>query len=204
MNQKPVYQVYTRETVDFTDIPKAEISHYRWTQGYTPKAFAQLIYVDGLGFALHMEAFETDPKADCVMYNQPVYKDSCLEFFVNFNPEQPDYINFEMNANGAFLSARRPGRKNKTPIHELLSDLPAVRSAKLADRWTVDAFFSLQQIETLFGRSAFAAGDTFMGNFYKCGDETPIPHFGMWSPIDLEQPDFHQPSFFGLFRIAAE
>lgn len=200
-NTTPLYRVFTRNTIDFTDIPKADISCYQWTDGYTPQAFAQLIFVRDIGFALHMEAMENHPKADCTMYNQPVYKDSCLEFFVNFNPSQPKYLNFEMNANGAFLSALRLDRKQKTPIHELLSDLPAVRAQQYSDRWTVDAVFTLQQLQTLFGKSAFAPGDTFIGNFYKCGDETPIPHFGMWSPIDLDHADFHQPSFFGTFQL---
>ncbi|MDD6236825.1 MAG: carbohydrate-binding family 9-like protein, partial [Clostridiales bacterium] len=35
------------------------------------------------------------------------------------------------------------------------------------------------------------------GNFYKCGDKTKHPHFGMWNPINNEFPDFHLPQFFG-------
>lgn len=196
-----LYRISIRNTVDFTDAPKAEISCYRWAEDYTPRAFAQLIYVNGLGFALHMEAFETDPKAEYTVYNQPVYKDSCLEFFVNFNPAQPRYINFEMNSNGAFLCALRTDRKNKTPIHEILSDLPAVNAKRMEDRWTVDVFFTLPQIETLFGKASFERGDILKGNFYKCGDETPVPHFGMWSPIATEQPDFHRPEYFGSMII---
>lgn len=205
MNTTPCYTILTRPRVDFTDVPKAEIAAYQWAgeADYAPKAFAQMIYVENLGFALHMEAFETDPKADSTVYNQPVYKDSCLECFINFNPAQPNYINFEMNANGAFLSALRPERKPKTPIHELLSDLPAVRAERFADRWTVDAFFTLAQIETLFGKGSFAPGDKFCGNFYKCGDETPIPHYGMWAPIENETPDFHRPEFFGTMILQA-
>ena len=201
---RSTYTVLVKDCVDFSDAPKAEISCYKWTEGYAPYAFAQVIYVDGLGFALHMEAYETDPKRVYTIYNQPVYTDSCLEFFVNFNPEQPLYINFEMNANGAFLSALRPGRKGKTPIHELLSDLPAVYAKQYEDRWTVDAFFALEQIEKLFGKKTFAAGDVLKGNFYKCGDETPIPHFGMWAPIDVEAPDFHRPEFFGDLIIGGK
>ncbi|MBQ0092858.1 MAG: carbohydrate-binding family 9-like protein [Clostridiales bacterium] len=151
---KPVYHVYTRSSVDFSGVPKAEISHYKWEEGYAPKAFAQLIYVEDLGFALHMEAEETDPKAVYTVYNQDVYKDSCMEFFVNFNPAQNKYINFEMNSNGAFLSALRADRHDKTPIHQLLADLPAVRAEKKADVWTVDAFFTLGQIETLFAKAS--------------------------------------------------
>ena len=201
MSANSVYNILVKDSVDFSDAPKAEIACYKWTEGYTPYAFAQLIYVRDLGLALHMEAFESDPKSVYTMYNQPVYTDSCLEFFVNCNPDQPLYINFEMNANGAFLSALRPGRKGKQPIHELMSDLPAVMAKKFEDHWSVDAFFTLSQIKTLFGKDTFETGDVLLGNFYKCGDETPIPHFGMWAPIDLEAPDFHRPDFFGKLII---
>ena len=201
MSANSVYNILVKDSVDFSDAPKAEIACYKWTEGYTPYAFAQLIFVRDLGLALHMEAYESDPKNVYTMYNQPVYTDSCLEFFVNCNPDQPLYINFEMNANGAFLSALRPGRKGKQPIHELMPDLPAVMAKKFEDHWSVDAFFTLSQIKTLFGKDTFETGDVLLGNFYKCGDETPIPHFGMWAPIDLEAPDFHRPEFFGKLII---
>ncbi|MDT3424944.1 hypothetical protein J2Z22_000457 [Paenibacillus forsythiae] len=32
---------------------------------------------------------------------------------------------------------------------------------------------------------------TFPGNFYKCGDETPIPHYGCWSMVNSASPDYH-------------
>lgn len=34
-------------------------------------------------------------------------------------------------------------------------------------------------------------------NFYKCGDETSVPHYLSWSNIMTKEPDFHQPEFFG-------
>ena len=37
----------------------------------------------------------------------------------------------------------------------------------------------------------------FTGNFYKCGDETEFPHYGMWSEAVSDTPDFHRPECFG-------
>ena len=34
-------------------------------------------------------------------------------------------------------------------------------------------------------------------NFYKCGDETAVPHFLSWNHIMTKESDFHQPKFFG-------
>ena len=39
--------------------------------------------------------------------------------------------------------------------------------------------------------------EKLLGNFYKCGDATLLPHYLSWSQIDTEQPDFHRPEFFG-------
>ncbi len=200
-SESPVYTIPVKNTVSFDDVPKANIDCYRWGDGYEPKAFAQLLYVKDEGFALHMEAAETEPKAVYTVYNQEVYKDSCLEFFVNFCPERPYYMNFEMNANGAFLAALRTDRKSKTPIHELLSDLPAIRAEKERNRWYTDVFFTLEQLEKLFGSVNCQAGSRYKGNFYKCGDETPRPHFGMWSPIQSEKADFHRPECFGTLIL---
>ena len=47
----------------------------------------------------------------------------------------------------------------------------------------------------------FGHGYTFRGNFYKCGDETAIPHYGMWNPVGTENADFHRPEYFGDFVI---
>lgn len=49
--------------------------------------------------------------------------------------------------------------------------------------------FNKQGDITLSGLRAF-------GNFYKCGDELPQPHFISWSPIGHPTPNFHLPAFF--------
>ncbi len=194
------YIVKTVKKIDFSNVEKAMISNYKWTEGYAPEAFAQLIYVENKGFALKMTAVETNPRAVYSNYNEPVYTDSCLEFFVNFN-NGDKYMNFEMNSNGAFLSGIRTDRYNKTLIHELVT-LPEVKAEKCENCWTVSVFFSNEMIEKLFGKCDFKSGYSFRGNFYKCGDETEIPHFGMWSPVDNATPDFHRPEFFGTITIA--
>ena len=194
------YIVTVAKEIDFSRAEKAYISTYKWTEGYAPEAYAQLMYVEGKGFALKMTCKEPSPKADYSNYNDPVYKDSCMEFFVSFNNQSPKYMNFEMNSNGAFLSAVRTERANKTPIN-MLAPLPKVKAEKDENGWSVEVFFSNDFIGKTFGKFCFTRGESFKGNFYKCGDETEIPHFGMWSPIDSEKPDFHRPEFFGDFVI---
>ncbi|PKM63303.1 MAG: hypothetical protein CVU97_00980 [Firmicutes bacterium HGW-Firmicutes-21] len=195
-----VYNVLTKEKADFSDVPIAEIKCYKWASDYTPRAYGQLVLIKESGFALKMTAYEENPKAVHTEYGQSVYEDSCLEFFVRFNKDSPLYMNFEMNSNGAFLASVRTERKNKTNIHEL-TQLPVVRAEIFDNRWTVETFFSLEMIEALFGKCDFEKGSVFCGNFYKCGDKTTQPHFGMWSSIDSDRADFHRPEFFGQFII---
>lgn len=195
------YKIVAKSDIDFTDVPKAYINTYKWSDNdYTPRAFGQLILVKEKGFSLKMTAFEKKPQAVYTKYGEPVYEDSCLEFFVRFKKDSPFYMNFEMNSNGAFLASVRTDRKNKTHIHEF-APLPAVKADKFSDYWTVETFFSFEMIEALFGKCQFNKGDIFYGNFYKCGDKTEYPHFGMWSEIKKDKPDFHQPTFFGKFVI---
>ena len=196
------YIIPVEKEIDFSRAEKAMISNYKWTEGYAPEAYAQLICILGRGFALRMTCKETNPKAVYTKYNDPVYKDSCMEFFASFNPESNKYMNFEMNSNGAFLAAVRTERANKTPI-DTLAPLPEVKAVHTEDGWSVEVFFSNELIGALFGKDSFKSGESFKGNFYKCGDETEIPHFGMWSPIENEKPDFHRPEFFGTFTIEA-
>ncbi len=41
-------------------------------------------------------------------------------------------------------------------------------------------------------------------NLYKCGDNLSKPHFLSWQPIDMPQPNFHVPQFFGEAEFATE
>jgi hypothetical protein len=56
---------------------------------------------------------------------------------------------------------------------------------------TVDIPFSL------LGIDAHNLPASIKANFYKCGDETSVPHYVSWNPIEVENPDFHRPEFFG-------
>lgn len=196
------YKVKTLKQLDWNGIERVDICSYAWGRDYTPKATAMLVYVENEGFALKMECMEKTPRTTYYAYGDPVYRDSAMEFFASFNNESKLYMNFEMNSAGTFLSSVRLDRKNKTPIDQLVDiSKISVKSDKNEDNWSVEVFYPLEIIKTLFGVDKFPKGYCFKGNFYKCGDDTDIPHFGSWSPIDLEKPNFHCPEFFGTLII---
>jgi hypothetical protein len=134
-------------------------------------------------------------------FHSPVYQDSCVEFFVQ-RPGQPVYRNFEFNCIGTVLAAVRESRtsfhylpreaEETIGIHTSLPREPLVRNTPCRWQLLTEIPFVLLDIP-----ESQPVGITLRANFYKCGDETPTPHFLSWNPVQTEQPDFHRPEYFG-------
>ena len=189
--------------IDWASVPTAGITHFKWLSGYTPESFAQLVYIPETGFVLRMTSEESHPRAVLTHDNDPVCTDSCLEFFADWLGDGR-YINVEMNANGTLLSYIGPDRFTRTPIVDLTGGETFPVTAEVKEKsWSVTAVIPERLIARIYGTDTvpFRPGFTFHGNFYKCGDQTEIPHYGMWNPVTTEQPDFHVPSCFGELTI---
>lgn len=194
------YTVKRQSVLDFDKAEVAKIDKYVWGGEYRPEAYAKLVLVEGEGFALQMTCMESEPLAVYKNFDDPVWKDSCLEFFASFNNASPLYMNLEMNSAGAFLMGIRTSRENKRSAAEIVA-LPHVKATKGEGFWRVEYMISFEIIEKLFGKTELKSGSVFKGNFYKCGDDTAVPHFGSWAPIGTEKPDFHRPEYFGELVI---
>lgn len=151
---------------------------------------------------IHYDVWETEVQARYSKHNDPVHKDSCIEFFVAFENEQ-NYYNFEFNFLGTCYAAWGPDRYNRqllsietieqiqiqTRINRVIKEgLPPI-NWQLLLKFPLNVF-SYTKLETLKARKATA-------NFYKCGDDLLVPHFIAWNPIQAETPNFHLSSFFG-------
>lgn len=132
----------------------------------------------------------------------PVYQDSCVEFFVQIGD---NYRNFEFNCLGVCLSAVGPNRNSRISLDpENLSTVlrypsldpnnPPAEGSK--SDWTLTVGIPLELI-------GLTSGETFRGNFYKCGDNTKIPHYVSWAAINIPAPDFHRPDYFGEIELEA-
>ena len=131
----------------------------------------------------------------------PVYQDSCVEFFMK-RVNDPNYYNFEFNCIGTCDAARRTSRDIKTSLsqeeYKSIIRLPSVRRRAFEEikgihTWNLIVVIPLK----LMGLDPSNLPEKILGNFYKCADETMNPHFVSWSPIDLPEPNFHCPEFFG-------
>lgn len=133
--------------------------------------------------------------------NGRIWEDSCVEFFVSL--DGTIYYNVEFNCAGKMLmggGSERNGRQRATPdvlshirrssgFNDVFDNAPAPDVWKLAVIIPVKAFF-LNNLSDVSGLKV-------RGNFYKCGDMTPIRHYLSWSPVDTPAPNFHIPAFFG-------
>ena len=111
-------------------------------------------------------------------------------------------MNFEFNCIGTCDAARRTSRDIKTSLsqeeYKSIIRLPSVRRRAFEEikgihTWNLIVVIPLK----LMGLDPSNLPEKILGNFYKCTDETMNPHFVSWSPIDLPEPNFHCPEFFG-------
>lgn len=175
-----------------------------WFQGvsdYRPYCEARLMLLEGQGFLLRMLCREENPRVTVREADGPVFKDSCMEFFVNFAPERSGiYLNMEFNAAPALLCRMGESRNDRQNIPEALPR-PELRALKIKDGWGAELLVPFELIEGIYGPCEFKRGSVLRGNFYKCGDETRPPHYGMWSEVISPVPDFHRPEYFGELII---
>ncbi|MDQ3291092.1 MAG: carbohydrate-binding family 9-like protein [Bacteroidota bacterium] len=135
--------------------------------------------------------------------NDPVYKDSCVEFFISFNEEEK-YYNLEFNCLGTCRLGFGEGRENRTLVpealirkirHSVSLQKTALPNGNQVTSWELTLIipaevFPYHEILSFKGIRA-------RGNFYKCGDELPRPHYLTWNNINAAEPNFHLPEYFG-------
>ena len=176
---------------------EAAIDSFAWDDGngYRPHTTARLLASDG-GISVLFSTDETPLKATFTQNNEDVWCDSCVEFFIQPNPEDPRYLNFEMNSLGALLL----GIGTQTDGRTMLDfDVRRFRIRPLIQNgiWTHRLYVPFDFLQEQFGKIE----SVFGGNLFKCGDETAHPHFGSWSPIVWPEPQFHLSQFFGTFVL---
>ena len=173
----------------------APIDSYVWDgQGYTPEGRAYAAW-DESGLHVLLCAREREIIAAATEFNGEVYRDSCLECFLQPFEDDARYLNIEVNAAGAALIGFGADRFDRVRFGEMPEGMNIRASRHRGEWWAVAYTIPVEWIEKLYGRRP-CADRPMRGNFYKC-DETLHPHFGSWNPIVHFQPDFHRPEWFG-------
>jgi hypothetical protein len=186
---------------------KLMIDIINWKEyNYKPEVAVSLAYSNKEIF-LKYYITENYFKAEKTETNQRVCEDSCVEFFVS--PEDDGvYYNLEFNGIGTCLMGTGTARENSVRAYpEIISKIrrmTSVGNLPVKERvgefkWTITIaipfkVFFHHKVKELKGK-------TFRANFYKCGDTLSVPHYVTWNPIGTENPDYHQPKYFGLLKF---
>lgn len=186
----------TRLPILWDELDEMAIDHALWGTTYTPKAWAKIAYIEHDAVYVNMFVEEKEPLATYTQAQDPVYQDSCLECFLNFDPNhQEAYFNFEMNANAAMLVGWGKDRHQREAVD--CDFHPYV--FKNERGWGVTLIIPEALILKYYDRIA----STWKGNFYKCGDCCQPAHYLSWSPVEEEKPNFHAPLWFGTLKCEA-
>jgi len=187
------------------NVQKAAVASFPWGKlaksDFRPATAARL-GTDGTSIFVLMETDENELRAETKGFGY-THTDSCMEFFLSPDPARSEeYLNWEFNPAGGMYLSIGTARNNRVEIpEENYRELFQVRTTTGGKGWALEYRIPLPFLRRFFPLVELRPGHVMRGNFYKCGDDTPRPHFGCWSPIDLPQPDFHCPEFFGELVI---
>ena len=190
------------EKIGFQPVSKVNWNEYP----YCPKVEFRVAHTED-AILLHFKVTEASVRARYGEDNGSVWTDSCVEFF-SIPAGDGIYYNIECNCIGTVLVGAGPQRNNRehapadiTAQVQRWSSLGRIPFEERVEEVTWEValvipytVFFKHQITSLDGKEIKA-------NFYKCGDELQTPHFLSWNPIEIEQPDFHRPDFFGMLEM---
>lgn len=184
---------------------KHVLNYTPWAGEQRPPMVSFSIAHDGHTLFLKYFVKEDQFKIQYLWPNDPVYKDSCVELFISFADSQ-EYYNFECNSIGTCLAGYGTGRQNRASLPASVieqikyqSFIKATSNSEYRMEWELTLIipkeaFCFDKIESLRNIKA-------TGNFYKCGEDLPVPHYLCWSEIHYPKPEFHLKEFFSKFSF---
>ena len=207
-----------KATIDANDIPqifKSEgveyytVSALNWqeTYPYLPTVDFAVAH-NGANLLIHYRVTEKKTLGTMVKDLDPVYKDSCCEFFC-MNEGDSLYYNIESNCLGSILMECGKGRDNRTTsTTENLQHIDRWASLGRKDIGLInkETHWELAVVVPVaaFWRHNFGtlSGKTFLVNVYNCVGSGDDRQYVTWNPIDTPSPDFHRPEYFRRIYFA--
>lgn len=164
---------------------------------YAPDVVARMAY-SATALVVMFDVAEEHLRAVELNNNGRVWEDSCVEFFVA-NPLGEGYYNFECNAIGTLLAAKRLSREEATHFSD--SALQSIVRFGSLEHKKIDicslSQWWIAEIIPFAVLGLTSAPKALKANLYKCGDNLLHPHFMSWSAVGCAKPDFHRPEYFG-------
>lgn len=185
------------EQLIFSNECSLNIENYKWADNdYKPVVEVFLCH-NNESLKVKFIAFENEISYKVKKDNGRVWCDSCVEFFVKPFEDDIRYINFEINPIGAMvMSIDENGAGRKPLVFQYKSKLKLKTQIEKA-HWSAEFEIPFSILKEIYNKQKALKIKKLYGNFYKCGDETKYPHFGMWNDIDEKAHNFHLPIYFG-------
>jgi hypothetical protein len=145
-------------------------------------------------------------------YQDPVCRDSCVEFFFTPGPDLGlSYFNIEINCGGTMLFWWHPEGGKAIAVAaedggsiEVGHTLPKIVDPEIGEptTWTLEYRLPFAVVQKYCSDASQPAPDViWKANFYKCADATSHPHWLTWSFVDHPTPKFHLPQYFGILKF---
>ena len=215
--------LFNRENIEFHPIDKVdwpEIAPYKPDVKFRIMHSETEIY---LQYVVEEDEVRAIYDYDC---GSRPYTDDCVEFFMVPSDADPSYYNLELNCVGHGTFNYGPDRNHRSHCDDAIISQIRRRST-LGDKALGESYSLARDTTSMPGpypcancckekaswrltiaipKSVYAqvdpdvkpfSGRTLRANFYKCGDDTAMPHYLSWNRIEIEKPDFHRPDWFG-------
>ena len=197
----------TYNTYSFSDkiiweaIPEEKLSCFLWDSAATYNVFFKMCFLQNKGIFLRMRCDETLLRSEGKHRDDRVWEDSCMEMFLCPFEERDEYVNFEINCDGVYLSQFGKVRENRIFIKELTFLEPEVKTDKYEDGWSLELFVPCELISEVYSQDFTAGECCIRGNFTKCGDLTQYTHYGSFCELAGLDKGFHNPQCFAKINV---
>ncbi|MFH0735628.1 MAG: carbohydrate-binding family 9-like protein [bacterium] len=172
-----------------------------------PATLFKLCYTDK---ALYLISMVKDKYVLALAENnfEPVFKDSCVEFFFTAkNKTNSGYFNLETNCGGTLLFGYRENILQKSikvsnrdiAKISLSTTLPKIIKTEIIEdtTWVIEYRLPFEILNEYCKVDVPQKNTVWFANFYKCADNSSKPHWLTWNKIEFPEPNFHLPKFFG-------
>lgn len=196
------YSTFTFENeIDWQEVPEEKLGFFLWDSAAEYDVYFKMCFLKGAGIALRMRCNEKELRACGKIRDDRVWEDSCMEMFLCPFEHRDEYVNFEINCNGVYLSQFGDVRENRMFIKELTDIEADVRTEITEDGWSLETFVPCRLISEVYGEEFAADKCSIRGNFTKCGDMTKYPHYGSFAELSTLDFGFHNPKLFAKIVI---
>lgn len=189
------------DKINWREVPEGRLDCFLWDSAVEYKVNFKMCFLKNEGIYLKMSCDEKKLRAVGKHRDDSVWEDSCMEMFICPFEDRDEYLNFEINCDGVYLSQFGATRQGRRFIKELTQIEPTVKTEKGPDGWSLQFFVPCELISEVYNEKFTAGACNIKGNFTKCGDLTEYPHYGSFSALEGLDLGFHNPRCFAQIKI---